>query len=135
MLTGIINIAAKTIEMIESCRNEVMIALPNAEEKLIKKALPKLRSLHDRGAKITILISDKINKDHLTTISRFAKIKIKKDLFGGGVICDKRYVIILFGQMSNFDELIAIWADHTGLAGFAREYFEYLLKDSKEIKI
>ena len=28
--------------------------------------------------------------------------------------------------------MVAIWADHAGLAGFARQYFEYLLKDSKK---
>ena len=27
-------------------------------------------------------------------------------------------------------DMVAIWADHAGLAGFAREYFEYLIKDS-----
>ena len=31
-------------------------------------------------------------------------------------------------------DIVAIWADHAGLAGFAKEYFEYLLKDSKEVK-
>jgi len=27
---------------------------------------------------------------------------------------------------------VAIWADHAGLAGFAREYFDFLLKDAKK---
>ena len=33
----------------------------------------------------------------------------------------------------NSSDIIAIWADHTGLAGIARQYFEYLLKDSKKV--
>jgi HTH-type transcriptional regulator, sugar sensing transcriptional regulator len=45
-------------------------------------------------------------------------------------------VVILLGpevsDSSTFD-IVAIWADHAGLAGFAREYFEYLLKDSKKV--
>ncbi len=60
--------------------------------------------------------------------------KIKKGLFGGGIISDNRYVVILLGPemgAMNTPDLVAIWADHTGLAGFARQYFEYLLKDSK----
>ena len=62
-------------------------------------------------------------------------VKIKKGLFGGGIISDKRYVVILLGPEiagENSSEVIAIWADHIGLAGFARQYFEYLLKDSKK---
>ena len=65
-----------------------------------------------------------------------ADVKIKKGLFGGGIISDKRYVVILLGPEiagENSSEVIAIWADHIGLAGFARQYFEYLLKDSKKV--
>ncbi len=132
VLTGIANIATKILEMIESCTNEVMVALPEVDERLLKQALPKLRLLHDRNIMITVLMSDKTKKEYLKLISRFAKIKIKNTLFGGGIICDKRYVMILFNQERDSDKFIAIWADHTGLAGFATEYFEYLLKDSRE---
>jgi len=45
VISGALNIAAKILEMVESCRNEVMIALPEAGEDLVKQALPKLRSL------------------------------------------------------------------------------------------
>ena len=136
VLSGAINIVAKILDIIESCRNEVLIAVPKASEELVKQALPKLRSLHDRGVDVTILTSDKIDKDSLNAISRVAKVKLKKGLFGGGIISDKRYVVILLGPEigdSYSSDMVAIWADHAGLAGFAREYFEYLLKDSKEI--
>lgn len=136
VLSGTVNIAAKILEMVESCRNEVMIALPEASEEIVKQALPKLRSLHDKGVKITILTSDKIEKDALKAISRVATVKVREGLFGGGIISDKRYVVILLGPEiggSNTTDTVAIWADHAGLAGFAREYFEYLLKDSKKV--
>lgn len=135
VLSGAVNIVAKILEIIESCRNEVLIAVPKASEELVKQALPKLRSLHDRGVDVTILTSDKIDRDSLTAISRVAKVKLKKGLFGGGIISDKRYVVILLGPEigdSSSLDMVAIWADHAGLAGFAREYFEYLLKDSEE---
>jgi len=57
-------------------------------------------------------------------------------LFGGGIISDKRYVVILLGPETvgeGSTDIVAIWADHAGLAGFARQYFEYLLKESKEV--
>ncbi len=135
VLSGAINITSKILEMVESCRNEVMIAIPEAGQELVKLALPKLRLLHDKGVEITLLTSDKMDKDSITAIKRVANVKIKKGLFGGGIISDKRYVVILLGpdrgdMKSN--EIVAIWADHAGLAVFAREYFEYLLKDSKK---
>ena len=136
VLSGAINIGAKILEMVETCRNEVMIALPEAGEELVKQALPKLRSLHDKGVDITILTSDKMGKESIKAIKRVATVKIKKGLFGGGIISDKRYVVILLGPEiggTNTSEVVAIWADHTGLAGFARQYFEYLLKDSKKV--
>ena len=137
VLSGVVNIASKILEMVDSCRDEVLIAIPKVAEDLAKEALPKLRLLHDRGVDITILVSEDANSEILKALSRVAKVKIKNGLFGGGVISDKRYVVILLGEdlgTSGSTEAVAIWADHSGLAGFAREYFEYLLKESKDVK-
>ena len=136
VLSGAINIATKIMEMVELCRNEVMIALPEAGQELVRQALPKMRSLHDKGVDITVLTSDKMDKESLKSISRVATVKIKKGLFGGGIIADQRYVVILLGpEMGGVQstDVVAIWADHAGLAGFAKQYFEYLLKDSKKV--
>ena len=83
------------------------------------------------------MTSDELDKESVKAIARIAKIKIKSGLFGGGIISDKRYVVILLGPEisgSKSTDVVAIWADHAGLAGFAKEYFEYLLKDAKEVK-
>ena len=136
VLSGSVNIAAKILEMVESCRSEVMIAVPEAGEELVKQALPKLRALHDKGVKITILTSDKMDKESIKAIKRVASVKIKKGLFGGGIIADKKYVVIVLGPEiagESSSDIVAIWADHAGLAGFAYQYFEYLLKDSKKV--
>jgi sugar-specific transcriptional regulator TrmB len=133
----VINIATKILEMVDSCRNEVLIAIPKVAEELAKEALPKLRLLHDRSVDITILVSEDVETDTLKSLSRLATVKIKKGLFGGGIISDKRYVVLLLGEelgTTGTKEAVAIWADHSGLAGFARGYFEYLLKESKDVK-
>ena len=137
VISGAMNIVAKIMELVENCRSEVLIAIPQAGEEIVKQALPKLRQLNEKGVKITILTSDKLDKESVKAISRIAKIKIKSGLFGGGIISDKRYVVILLGPEisgSKTSDIVAIWADHAGLAGFAKEYFEYLLKDAKEVK-
>jgi hypothetical protein len=54
-------------------------------------------------------------------------------MFGGGVIGDSKQVMILLGEGRNGNmnvEPIAIWAEHTGLAGFAKDYFHYLWADA-----
>ena len=136
-ISGVMNIVSKIMEMVENCREEVMIAVPQAGEEIVKQALPKLRQLHDKGIEITILTSDNLDAESLKAISRVADVKVKKGLFGGGIISDKRFVVILLGpeiSKSTSSEVVALWADHSGLAGFAREYFEYLLRDAKVVK-
>ena len=136
-ISGVMNIVSKIMEMVEHCRKEILIAVPQAGEDIVKQALPKLRQLHDKGIEITVLTSDNLDKDSLKSISRVANVKVKGGLFGGGIISDKRYVVILLGpeiSSSSSSEIVAIWADHSGLAGFAREYFEYLLSDAKTVK-
>ncbi len=137
VVTGTMNIANKILEIIESCRKEVLIAVPKAGEELVKQALPRIRQLYDKGVKVTILTSDKFDKNTVKGLTRVAVVKIKKGLFGGGIISDKRYVVILLGpeiSHSNTSEIVAICTDHAGLSGFATEYFEYLLKDASEVK-
>ena len=46
VLSGAVNITAKILEMVDSCRDEVMITLPEVGVELVKQALPKLRTLH-----------------------------------------------------------------------------------------
>ena len=49
VITGTMNIANKILEIIESCRKEVLIAVPKAGEELVKQALPRIRQLYDKG--------------------------------------------------------------------------------------
>ena len=133
VLTGMA-IKAKIISMAESCRREVLLAIPEAGQTLVPQAMPKLRALHDRGVDITVLATDRMSNEYIKTLSRVATVKIKSNLFGGGVISDRRYVMILLGPDradAQAFETVAIWADHAGLAKFASEYFEYLLKDAR----
>ena len=84
-----------------------------------------------------LLSMKQFDKNTVKGLTRVAVVKIKKGLFGGGIISDKRYVVILLGpeiSHSNTSEIVAICTDHAGLSGFATEYFEYLLKDASEVK-
>ena len=132
-LRGTNSIIAKILETADSCNSEMMIVVPAAGQEMVKQALPKLRILHDRGVNTTILTSDEMDADSVKSLSRVATVKIKNGIYGGGIISDKKHVIILLSSEAGktfTSDMVAIWADHAGLAGFAREYFEYLIKDS-----
>jgi hypothetical protein len=49
-------------------------------------------------------------------------------MFGGGAISDGNEVLLLFSDERG--EITAIWSDHPGLAGLAKDYFNYLWKES-----
>ena len=134
-LSGATSIAAKILEMVDTCSSDVRIAVPKAGEALVRQALPKLRLLRERGVDVTVLASGGISAGSLKALSRVvSSVRTRDGLFAGGIIADGRYVVILLGHEmgeSSSAGTLAIWADHAGLAGFALEYFEYLLKDSE----
>ncbi len=127
-------IEAKMLEMAESCRDEVLIAVPEAGRNLVPRAMPRLRALHDRGVNIKVLAPDGMDEIVLRHLARVSStVRVKEGLFGGGLIADSRYVMILLGPESaaaEASDTVAIWADHAGLAGFATKYFEYLFEGS-----
>ena len=130
---GVFNIAAKVNEIIQNSQQELLVALPHVAENVAKPLQPVIRTLHDRGVKIHVLASAKINPDTVKALSRVAEVRLKDGLFGGGVIGDGKHVVILLGEGTGEGgsfEPIAIWADHAGLAGFAKGYFQYLWDDS-----
>ncbi|MCI0563441.1 MAG: TrmB family transcriptional regulator [Nitrososphaera sp.] len=131
--TGIMNIAAKVNEIIQNSQHELLVALPQVAENVAKPLQPLLRTLHDKGVRINILASAKINPEIIRALSRVADVRIKDGLFGGGVIGDSKHVVILLGEGTTDNQTIqpvAIWADHAGLAVFAKGYFQYLWDDS-----
>ncbi len=140
VVSGLYNIVTKIKEIIESTKEELLIAIPKIPENLIKSMQPILRELFDKGVKIIILASDETNNEIVKAMSRVAEVRLKNSMFGGGVIGDSKQVLILLGESKNDStnnigtnyDIIAIWAEHIGLASFAKDYFHYLWEDSKK---
>ena len=133
VVRGIYNIAAKVSEIIQTCQQELLIAIPKVAEDIARPVQPMLRMLHERGVKIAVLVSEQTSVETVRAISRIADVRLKTNLFGGGVIGDSRQVMILLGEgrVNNGSfEPIAIWAEHAGLARFAKDYFHYLWADA-----
>ena len=133
VIRGAFNIIARIKEIIENSREELLIALPSVAEELAKPLQPLLRVLYEKGVKIYVLASENTSRDIIKALSRISEVRLKDSMFGGGVISDSREVIILLAGESNKPaQALAIWAEHIGLARFAKEYFQYLWQDAKQ---
>jgi HTH-type transcriptional regulator, sugar sensing transcriptional regulator len=134
VVMGVYNIAARISEIIQTCQHELLIALPQVAEGIARPLQPTLRMLQEKGVKIDVLASEEASSDTLRTISRVAEVRLKNNMFGGGVIGDSKHVMILLSEgrseAGNF-EPTAIWAEHIGLARFAKDYFHYLWADAQ----
>ncbi|GBC74685.1 hypothetical protein HRbin05_00731 [archaeon HR05] len=133
VLRGLHNILAKVKEVILGCEKELLVALPAVAEGMSKQMQPLLRQLREKGVRITILASESTSSEVIKALSRVAEVRFKDSMFGGGVISDSRQVILLLASERMGNEPLAILAEHTGLAGFAREYFNYLWKEARDI--
>jgi sugar-specific transcriptional regulator TrmB len=133
VVRGLYNIAGKVSEIIQNSQRELLIALPQIAQEIAKTLQPMLRTLHDKGIRIVVLVSEGTSKEIIKAISRVADVRIKDNMFGGGVIGDGIQVLILLGEEGNRNgssEPIAIWAEHPGLAVYAKDYFNYLWNDA-----
>ncbi len=140
VVSGLYNIASKVTEIIQSTKEELLIAIPKIPDTVIKSIQPFLRELFEKGVKIIILVSEETSAEIIKPMSRVAEIRLKNSMFGGGVIGDSKQVLILLGEGKNDNsennnyDIIAIWAEHIGLASFAKDYFKYLWEDGKRFE-
>lgn len=134
VLRGLYNIVAKVKEVILASEKELLIALPAVAGSISKQMQPLLRELSDKGVRIVIIAAESTSSDVIKALSRVADVRLKDSMFGGGVISDSRQVILLLASERLSNEPLAILAEHTGLASFAKEYFNYLWKDARQIE-
>ncbi|MFH1821287.1 MAG: helix-turn-helix domain-containing protein [Methanobacteriota archaeon] len=122
------NLLTKIGEMLTRAEVEVMISLPNIPQE-VSGMIPYLSILETKNISIRMLVSRKLKLRGLELPQKL-EIRKRETLFGGGVVVDGREVLLVLGSG---EELLGIWSDEIGLARFAKEYFEYLWKDSRVI--
>ncbi|MEE8186279.1 MAG: helix-turn-helix domain-containing protein [Nitrososphaerales archaeon] len=131
IVRGDFNILTKVKETLEGCSAELMLAVPPAIESLIDIASPIVFSLKGKGVKISIMTHGSTSPTAVRAMSKWGDVKMREAMFGGGVISDAREVILLLAGGDGAGGSLAIWADHPGLAGLAKNYYDYLWDDSK----
>ena len=129
ILRGLSNIASKFKEMVKKCQEELLVAFPSIKEELIMDFFPLLQSLIGENAEVHFMVSKGLNENVYKAFSRIGEVRLRDKMFGGGAISDGVEVLLLFSDEKG--EITAIWSDHPGLAGLAKDYFNYLWKESK----
>ncbi len=130
IIKGQHNILNKTKETIENCEEELLIAIPSALSDLTSLFLPTLKNLKEKNVNIKVLITQE-NSEHNLKIFKDFDIRVRDNMYGGGLISDSKQVILLLSEETETDSGAAIWAEHTGLTLRSKNYFNYLWNDSQ----
>ncbi len=133
IIRGEHNIIGKIKETIAACKKDLMITIPSISARVSILIAPSLTKL-GQDVKVRVLLSSSVDLGKVLPLTRMAEVRLRDQMFGGGVIADTAQVVIVLGAQGENDSELAIWADHPGLARFARNYFEYLWADSTPLK-
>ena len=134
IVRGEFNILSKTRETMEKSTKEILVAVPGLTKEMLDLVSPTLIHLKSRGVKIQLMTSENVEKQTLKELGEFAEVRVRGQMFGGGIVSDVQEVMLLLEEEEGRAAL-AIWSDHVGLARFARNYFEYLWNDAKDVSI
>jgi sugar-specific transcriptional regulator TrmB len=127
ILRGTSEILSRVKNTVVNSRNELLIALPVGIAPYADQVASLLTAVKEKGVKISILTSIGLPEDSLSALSASAEVRTRRMMFGGGVIADSKDVVLLLGgggKGEGANSALAIWADHPGLASFARDVEE-----------
>jgi HTH-type transcriptional regulator, sugar sensing transcriptional regulator len=137
ILRGTSEILSRVKNTALNSRDELLIALPVAIAPYAEQVASFLSALKEKGVKISILTTMGLPQETTAALSAGAEVRTRRMMFGGGVIADSKEVVLLLGgggKGESANSALAIWADHPGLASFARDYFEFLWDSRETVK-
>ncbi len=127
------NILDRIKETLGRTRRELLVAMPIVPESVISVATPLLSLLSSRGIKVSIMVPSPTAKDTIRKLKELAEVRVREQMFGGGLISDSNEIIILLGEEPEKGLTLAISSEHAGLVKFGKIYFEFLWENSKPI--
>src|SRR5712692_2805896 len=127
------NIVDRIRETLGRTKRELLVAMPIVPESVISLATPSLSLLMSRGIKVSVMLPSMTNKDVIKRRRGLAEVRIREQMFGGGMISDSKEIIILLGEEPEKGLTLAISSDHEGLVKFGKIYFEFLWDNSKPV--
>jgi len=130
ILRGEFSTLAKLNEMLEKTKSELMVAAPVFPKALADSILPILRRLQNTEVKILFMVSRQATVWDLKELRGVAEVRVRDQMFGGGVIVDGKESILFLGEEK---PTLVIWSNHVGLVQFAKDYFQHLWDSSESV--
>ncbi len=134
ILRGESEILSHVKNILLGCRSELLMVLPSQISPYVESLVPLLATLKEKGAKSMILTSPDLPEESVKHLSRHAEIRLRKTMYGGGIVADEREVVLLLGAAKEENSPLAIWAQHPSLAAFAKDYFVFLWNSQGTIR-
>jgi len=128
ILRGEFSTIAKLREMLEKTKSELMVAAPILPKAIADSAIPVLRQLQSTNVKILFMVSKQQTAWNLKELRSVAEVRVRDQMFGGGVIVDGKEAILFLGEEK---PTLVIWSNHIGLVQFAKDYFQHLWYSSE----
>ena len=125
------NILDRIKETLGRTRRELLVAMPIVPDSVISMATPLLSLINSRGVKVSVMVPSMTSKDVARKLKGLAEVRVREQMFGGGIISDSNEIIILLGEEPEKGLTLAISSDHVGLVKFGKSYFEFLWENSK----
>ena len=135
IMRGTGEILSRVKNLLLNCRTELLVALPPQLLPFVEVVEPLLAALREKGVRTLLLTSPELLAEPAARLSKYAEIRTRKTMYGGGLVSDAREVVLLLGGGENGTVPLAIWASHHGLAGFAKDYFEFLWESQGTTKV
>jgi len=135
IMRGTNEILSRVKNLLLNCRVELLIALPPQLVSFTDRIEPLMAALKEKGVKSLILTSPELPREAAEGLGRYAEIRTRKTMYGGGLVSDSREVVLLLAGGEQGGLPLAIWASHHGLASFAKDYFEFLWNSPETTKL
>jgi sugar-specific transcriptional regulator TrmB len=129
ILRGELSTLTKLKEMLDKVKSELMIAAPVLPKPLVDLVVPLLQRLQTTDVKIYLMVTKKAADWNLKELGRIAEIRVRDQMFGGGIIIDGKEAILFMGEDK---PTLVIWSNHLGLVQFAKDYFQHLWNSSEK---
>ncbi len=127
------NILDKIRESLTRTRSELLVAMPVVPEPILSAAVPLLTLMRGKGVRVSLMVPATTGRETLWRIKGLAEVRVREQMFGGGIISDSNQIILLLGEELEKGLTLAISSDHLGLVKFGKSYFEYLWENSKPV--
>ncbi len=131
ILHGQQGIIAKIEETLEKATKEVMIAAPEFTRSILSSTRFFFEILQKSRVYVKVMVAGEVEEwKNLKSMASIGELRVRDQMFGGGIIIDTREVILVLGEEK---PSLVIWSNHVGLVKFAREYFQFLWDSSEKI--